>query len=46
VLFRVRALPYTDEKFSGFAAYPAAYLQRVTHVGMAALIERAGQPDP
>ena len=45
VVFRVRALPYTGEKFSGFAADPAAYLQRVTRIGMAALVERAGQPD-
>src|SRR5208283_800259 len=46
VVFRVRALPYTDEKFSGFTADSATYLQGVAQVGMAALIERAGQPDP
>jgi hypothetical protein len=46
VVFRVRALPYTDEKFSGFTSDSAAYLQGVTQVGMAALIERAGQSDP
>ena len=46
MVFRVCALPYTDEKFSGFAADPATYLQRITQVGMAALIKRAGQPDP
>jgi hypothetical protein len=34
VVFRVCALPYTDEKFSGFAADPATYLQRITQVGM------------
>ena len=39
VVFRVCALPYTDEKFSGFAADPATYLQRTTQVGMAALIK-------
>src|ERR1019366_8422426 len=46
VVFRVRALPSPDEKFLGFASDPATYLQRVTQVGMAALIERAGQSDP
>jgi hypothetical protein len=45
VVFRVRALPYPDEKFSGFASDSAAYFQGVTQVGMAALIKRAGQPD-
>jgi hypothetical protein len=39
VVFSVCALPYTDEKFSGFAADPATYLQRTTQVGMAALIK-------
>jgi hypothetical protein len=42
----MRALPYCDKKFSGFAADHATYLQGVAQVGMAALIERAGQPDP
>jgi hypothetical protein len=46
VVFRVRALPDTDDKLSGFTSDSATYLQHVTQVGMAALIERAGQSDP
>ena len=46
LVFGMRALPYCDKKFSGFAADHATYLQGVAQVGMAALIERAGQTDP
>jgi hypothetical protein len=42
----MRGLPYCDNKFTGFAVYGAAYFQGVDQVGMPALIERAGQPDP
>jgi hypothetical protein len=46
LVFAVRALSYPDEKFSGSASDPATHLQGVSQVVMAALIERAGQPDP
>jgi class 3 adenylate cyclase len=46
VVFRVCALPYTDEKFSSIAADPATYLQRITQVGMAALIKRDAHEVP
>jgi hypothetical protein len=39
LVFGMRALPYSDEKFSGFAADHATYLQGVAELGMAALIE-------
>jgi hypothetical protein len=45
LVFGMRALPYCDKKFSGFAADHATYLQGVAKVGMAAPIERAGQSD-
>jgi len=41
-VFRVCALPYTDEKFSGIVADPATYLQRTPQVSMAALIKTSG----
>jgi len=46
VVFGVRALPHSDQKFSAFSSDPAAHLQSVAQVGMAPLIERAGQTDP
>jgi hypothetical protein len=46
MVFGVCPLPYPDEKFSGLTSDPATHLQGVAQVAMAALIERAGQPDP
>ncbi len=42
----VSALPDADEKFSGLGSDAAAHPQDVAHIGVAALIERAGQSDP
>jgi hypothetical protein len=46
LVFGVSALPHAEEKFSGLGADAAAYHQGIAQIGMAALIERSGQPDP
>jgi hypothetical protein len=46
MMFGLGAFPYADEKFSGLTPDSAPYAERVTQIGMAALIERAVQSDP
>jgi hypothetical protein len=46
MMFGVGTSPHADEKFSGLISDVAAYPERVTQIGVAALIERAAQSDP
>jgi hypothetical protein len=46
LVFGMPALSYPNEKFSCFLSDYATHRQGIAHVAMAALIERAGQPDP
>ena len=44
-VLRVSALAHSDQKFAGVISNRARHLKRVAQVGMAALIDRAGQPN-
>jgi hypothetical protein len=46
LVFGMRALTHPDQKFASVISNRATHPKRVSQVGVAALIERAGQPDP
>jgi hypothetical protein len=46
LVFGVSAFPHANKKFSGLASDVAAHPERVTEIGVAALIERAAQANP
>ncbi len=46
LVFGMRASTHSDQKFASVISNRATHFKRVAKVGMAALIERAGQPDP
>lgn len=46
LLFGVSAFPHANKKFSGLVSDVAAHPERVTEIGVAALIERATQANP